>query len=78
MSDARSQRLSQRRGRSILHTYSAYAGNRHADTAYHDLDLVPKGRDEGDAPQSWAVPRSIEDRGNTFRGVEIVGHRGEI
>jgi len=41
-------------GGAILHTYSAYArGIDMLNTAYHYLDLVPKGRDEGDAPQSW-------------------------
>ena len=39
---------------SIFHTYSAYArGIDMLNTAYHYLDLVPKGRDEGDSPQSW-------------------------
>jgi len=38
----------------IFHTYSAYArGIDMMNTAYHYLDLVPKGRDEGDNPQSW-------------------------
>jgi predicted dithiol-disulfide oxidoreductase (DUF899 family) len=38
----------------IFHTYSAYArGIDMMNTAYHYLDLVPKGRDEGDSPQSW-------------------------
>jgi predicted dithiol-disulfide oxidoreductase (DUF899 family) len=38
----------------IFHTYSAYArGIEMLNTAYHYLDLVPKGRDEGDSPQSW-------------------------
>jgi predicted dithiol-disulfide oxidoreductase (DUF899 family) len=38
----------------IFHTYSAYArGIDMLNTAYHYLDLVPKGRDEGDSPQSW-------------------------
>jgi len=38
----------------IFHTYSAYArGIDMLNTAYHYLDLVPKGRDEGDTPQSW-------------------------
>jgi predicted dithiol-disulfide oxidoreductase (DUF899 family) len=38
----------------IFHTYSAYArGIDMLNTAYHYLDLTPKGRDEGDTPQSW-------------------------
>ena len=38
----------------IYHTYSAYArGIDMLNTAYHYLDLTPKGRDEGDSPQSW-------------------------
>lgn len=38
----------------IFHTYSSYArGIDMLNTAYHYLDLVPKGRDEGDSPQSW-------------------------
>lgn len=38
----------------IYHTYSAYArGIDMLNAAYHYLDLVPKGRDEADGPQSW-------------------------
>jgi predicted dithiol-disulfide oxidoreductase (DUF899 family) len=38
----------------VFHTYSTYArGIDMLNTAYHYLDLVPKGRDEGDSPQSW-------------------------
>lgn len=38
----------------IFHTYSAYArGIDLVNTAYNYLDLVPKGRDEGDRGQSW-------------------------
>jgi predicted dithiol-disulfide oxidoreductase (DUF899 family) len=38
----------------IFHTYSTYArGIDMLNTAYHYLDLTPKGRDEGDSPQSW-------------------------
>jgi len=41
-------------GGDIFHTYSAYArGIDMLNTAYHYLDLTPKGRDEGDTPQSW-------------------------
>jgi len=38
----------------IFHTYSAYArGIDMLNTAYHYLDLLPKGRDESHSPQSW-------------------------
>jgi predicted dithiol-disulfide oxidoreductase (DUF899 family) len=38
----------------VFHTYSAYArGIDMVNTAYHFLDLVPKGRDEGGKPQHW-------------------------
>jgi predicted dithiol-disulfide oxidoreductase (DUF899 family) len=38
----------------VFHTYSCYArGIDMLNTAYHYLDIVPKGRDEGDSPQSW-------------------------
>jgi predicted dithiol-disulfide oxidoreductase (DUF899 family) len=38
----------------IFHTYSTYArGIDMLNVAYHYLDLVPKGRDEGDGPLSW-------------------------
>jgi predicted dithiol-disulfide oxidoreductase (DUF899 family) len=39
---------------SIFHTYSCYArGLDMMNTAYHYLDLVPKGRDEAGGPMSW-------------------------
>jgi predicted dithiol-disulfide oxidoreductase (DUF899 family) len=38
----------------VFHTYSTYArGIDMVNTAYHYLDLVPKGRDEGDQGPSW-------------------------
>lgn len=38
----------------VFHTYSAYArGIDMVNVAYHYLDLVPKGRDEGDQKQFW-------------------------
>jgi predicted dithiol-disulfide oxidoreductase (DUF899 family) len=38
----------------IFHAYSAYArGIDLVNTAYNYLDLVPKGRDEGDRGQAW-------------------------
>jgi predicted dithiol-disulfide oxidoreductase (DUF899 family) len=38
----------------VFHTYSTYArGIDMTNTAYHYIDLVPKGRDEGDRPQYW-------------------------
>jgi predicted dithiol-disulfide oxidoreductase (DUF899 family) len=42
----------------IFHTYSAYArGIDLVNTAYNYLDLVPKGRDEGDQGQNWVRRR---------------------
>jgi predicted dithiol-disulfide oxidoreductase (DUF899 family) len=38
----------------VFHTYSAYArGIDMLNATYHYLDLVPKGRDEGDRGQFW-------------------------
>ena len=38
----------------IFHTYSTYArGIDLVNTAFNYLDLVPKGRDEGDRGSSW-------------------------
>ncbi len=38
----------------VFHTYSTYArGIDMLNVAYHYLDLVPKGRDEGDRNQYW-------------------------
>ena len=38
----------------VFHTYSTYArGIDMLNTAYHYLDLAPKGRDEGDRNQFW-------------------------
>jgi len=38
----------------IYHTYSAYArGLDMLNVAYHYLDIVPKGRDEGDTGAMW-------------------------
>jgi predicted dithiol-disulfide oxidoreductase (DUF899 family) len=38
----------------VFHTYSTYArGIDVLNTAYHYLDLVPKGRDEGGRSQYW-------------------------
>jgi predicted dithiol-disulfide oxidoreductase (DUF899 family) len=38
----------------VFHTYSAYArGIDMTNTAYHYIDLVPKGRDEAGRPQFW-------------------------
>ena len=42
----------------VFHTYSSYArGIDLLNTAYNYLDLVPKGRDEGDRGQSWVRRR---------------------
>jgi len=39
---------------SVFHTYSAYArGIDMMNTAYHYIDLTPKGRDEGGRSQYW-------------------------
>jgi predicted dithiol-disulfide oxidoreductase (DUF899 family) len=43
---------------SVLHTYSTYArGIDTLNVAYHFLDLVPKGRDEGGRAQYWVKRR---------------------
>jgi predicted dithiol-disulfide oxidoreductase (DUF899 family) len=42
----------------VFHTYSTYArGIDMMNTAYHYLDLVPKGRDEGGRGQYWVKRR---------------------
>ena len=42
----------------LFHTYSAYArGIDLLNTAYNYIDLVPKGRDEGDRSQYWVRRR---------------------
>jgi predicted dithiol-disulfide oxidoreductase (DUF899 family) len=48
----------------IYHTYSTYArGLDMLNVAYHYMDLVPKGRDEGDEPARWIRRRDeYEDR----------------
>ena len=39
----------------VFHTYSCYSrGLDMLNVAYHFMDLVPKGRDEGDLPHSMA------------------------
>jgi predicted dithiol-disulfide oxidoreductase (DUF899 family) len=46
----------------IYRTYSAYArGVEMVNAAYHFLDLLPKGRDEGDQPMSWLRLRDEYD-----------------
>ena len=38
----------------VFHTYSCYArGIEVVNGAYQFMDMLPKGRDEGDQPQSW-------------------------
>src|SRR5262249_5306866 len=38
----------------IFHTYSCYArGIEVVNGTYHFIDLLPRGRDEGDEPQRW-------------------------
>jgi predicted dithiol-disulfide oxidoreductase (DUF899 family) len=45
-------------GERIFHTYSTYArGLDMLNVAYHYMDLVPKGRDEGDGGQMWVRRR---------------------
>lgn len=45
-------------GNRIFHTYSTYArGLDMLNVAYHYMDLVPKGRDEGDSGQAWVRRR---------------------
>ncbi len=47
----------------VFHTYSTYArGLDMLNVAYHYLDLVPKGRDEGDGGMSWVRRRDEYDR----------------
>ncbi|HWE24167.1 MAG TPA: DUF899 domain-containing protein [Myxococcales bacterium] len=47
----------------IFHTYSCFArGLDMMNTAYHYLDLVPKGRDEGESPMSWVKHRDRYDK----------------
>ena len=47
----------------VFHTYSTYArGLDMLNVAYHYLDLVPKGRDEGDNGPSWVRRRDEYDR----------------
>ena len=48
---------------SLFHTYSTYArGIDMMNTAYHYIDLTPKGRDEGDNPQFWVRRHDEYDR----------------
>jgi predicted dithiol-disulfide oxidoreductase (DUF899 family) len=64
--------LSEREGMSVFykdpngrlfHSYSAYArGIDLLNTAYNYLDLVPKGRDEGDEGLSWLRRHDEYDR----------------
>jgi predicted dithiol-disulfide oxidoreductase (DUF899 family) len=52
-------------GGALYHTYSAFSRGIDAlNTAYHYLDLVPKGRDEAGLayPQSWVKHRDLYDR----------------
>jgi predicted dithiol-disulfide oxidoreductase (DUF899 family) len=48
----------------LYHTYSCYArGLDMVNTAYHYLDLVPKGRDEADLPYTMAWVRIRDEYG---------------
>jgi predicted dithiol-disulfide oxidoreductase (DUF899 family) len=47
----------------VFHTYSAYArGIDMLNVAYHYLDIVPKGRDEGDRGPFWVRRHDEYDR----------------
>ena len=47
----------------IFHTYSTYGrGIEEVNTTYSVLDLVPKGRDEGDSQMAWVRRRDEYDR----------------
>jgi predicted dithiol-disulfide oxidoreductase (DUF899 family) len=57
----------------IFHTYSTYArGLDMLNVAYHYLDLVPKGRDEGDRGQYW-VRRHDEYGGGSWSAKRATG-----
>jgi predicted dithiol-disulfide oxidoreductase (DUF899 family) len=68
-------RLSEREGVSVFymnpsghvfHTYSTYArGLDMLNVAYHYLDIVPKGRDEGDRGPYWVRRHDEYDAPNT-------------
>ena len=46
----------------LFHTYSTYSrGLELMNAAFHYLDLLPKGRDEGDAPMGWLRRRDVYD-----------------
>jgi predicted dithiol-disulfide oxidoreductase (DUF899 family) len=48
----------------VFHTYSCYArGLDMMNTAYHYLDLVPKGRDEANLPNTMAWLRRRDEYG---------------
>jgi predicted dithiol-disulfide oxidoreductase (DUF899 family) len=49
----------------VFHTYSCYArGLDMLNTAYHYLDLVPKGRDEAGLPHKSAWVRLRDEYGS--------------
>jgi predicted dithiol-disulfide oxidoreductase (DUF899 family) len=61
MSEAPGVSVFARDGDEIYHTYSTYGrGLDMLNVAYHYMDLVPKGRDEGDGGQSTWVRRRDE------------------
>jgi predicted dithiol-disulfide oxidoreductase (DUF899 family) len=54
MSESPGVSVFKREGGKIFHTYSAYArGLDMVNVGYHYMDLVPKGRDEGDVGVMW-------------------------
>jgi predicted dithiol-disulfide oxidoreductase (DUF899 family) len=58
MSEAPGISVFARDGDEIYHTYSTYGrGLDMLNVAYHYMDLVPKGRDEGDGGQRWVRRR---------------------
>ena len=58
MSEAHGISVFLKEGGRIYHTYSAYErGLDMLNVAYHYMDLVPKGRDEGGRGQSWVHRR---------------------
>ena len=63
MSEAPGISVFMKDGGHIYHTYSTYArGLDMLNVAYHYMDLVPKGRDEGDAGQGWVRRREARTR----------------
>jgi predicted dithiol-disulfide oxidoreductase (DUF899 family) len=63
MSDREGVSVFAKDGGTVFHTYSSYArGIDILNTAYNYLDLVPRGRDEGDDPAAWVKLRDLYAR----------------